>query len=51
MLLPDGIGAARMLHWGPSLLQTMLLNNGEESPGKKQSLRLPLAMGEDLCAG
>ncbi|MCP9834175.1 MULTISPECIES: hypothetical protein [unclassified Cyanobium] len=51
MMLPDGIGAAWMLQKGPTLLQMAYLARSKESLGKKQALRLPLAMGENLCAG
>ena len=51
MLLPNGIGAAQMLQKGPSLLQAMFLTRGKASPSKMQVPGLPLAMGENLCAG
>jgi hypothetical protein len=41
----DGIGTARMLLKGPSLLQTMDLDRGGVTLGKKQTFRPPLAMG------
>jgi len=51
MKFSNGISAAQMLQGGLNLLQTMYLPRGEAAIGKKQEIRLSLAMGRDLCAG